>query len=135
MYLVVVIAILYVLGFIFRWNYSIWWYDWLLHLLGGMWVAFVAKKFFRGPMGRIGRAGPLFLVALVALVGVTWEIYEFTLDELFFKEAARWRAQAGNTDTMTDLIIDLTGGVVVAFWYAHSTFNVSNDNDQKLSHK
>lgn len=123
MYVVVGIAILYVLGFIFRWNYSIWWYDWLLHLLGGVWVAFMAGYFFKNPLRRSGRpAGILFLIAIAALVGVGWEIYEFTLDELFFKEAARWRAQAGNTDTMTDLIMDLVGGIAATGYITHRSY-------------
>ena len=124
MLLIVVIAILHVAGFVFRWNYSLLWYDLLLHFLGGMWVAFAAAKFFRKPISEIGWMGPVFLVALVALVGVTWEIYEFTIDELFFEERALWRAQDGNTDTMSDLMMDLAGGIAVALWYARSTFNV-----------
>ena len=119
MLLIVGITILYIIGFVFRWNYSLWWYDLLLHFLGGMWVAIAARKFLIDPLGRITSAKPFFLVtlmlvALVALVGVTWEIYEFTIDELFFEERARWRAQEGNTDTMTDLIMDLLGGSVVS---------------------
>lgn len=130
MLLVVGIAILYVAGFLFRWNYSLWWYDLLLHFLGGMWVAIAAKKFLIRPIGQIGRIGPIFLVAFVALVGVTWEIYEFTIDELFFEERALWRAQEGNTDTMTDLMMDLVGGAVVSFYLTYRSYRSDRSNQK-----
>lgn len=121
MFLIAIIAILYVVGFVFRWNYSVWWYDLLLHFLGGMWVAIAANKFLRISTSltftRSNLVRPLLIIALVALIGVTWEIYEFTIDEIFFEERALWRAQDGNTDTMTDLMIDLLGGVVVTGYY------------------
>lgn len=119
MLLIVGIAILYVAGFFFHWNYSLWWYDLFLHFLGGMWVAIAAKKFVVGPVGPMGRIGPILIIALVALVGVSWEIYEFTIDEIFFEERALWRAQDGNTDTMTDLMMDLLGGVAAAGYIAY----------------
>ena len=128
MLLVVGIAIFYILGFVFHWNYSVWWYDLFLHFLGGMWVAIAARKHVVGPMGSIGRMGLILIVALVALVGVTWEIYEFTIDELFFEERARWRAQEGNTDTMTDLMMDLLGGVATASFFAHRSYRTNKTN-------
>lgn len=134
MLLIVGIAALYIIGFIFRWNYSLWWYDLLLHFLGGMWVAIAAKNFFVRPIGQIRRIGPIFIIALVALVGVTWEIYEFAIDELFFEERALWRAQDGNTDTMTDLMMDLLGGVVVAgyYWSYRSYRSDRSDHENEI---
>lgn len=128
MFLVVGIAILYIIGFIFRWNYSLWWYDLLLHFLGGIWVAIAANKFLRGSTSltftRLNLARPLFILAFVALVGVSWEIYEFTIDELFFEERALWRAQNGNTDTMTDLMMDLLGGAVVVVYMTYRSYKL-----------
>mgnify|MGYP001598744367 CR=1 FL=1 len=128
MLLVVGIAIFYILGFVFHWNYSVWWYDLFLHFLGGVWVAIAAKKHIIGSIGHRGLMGPILLVALVALVGVTWEIYEFSIDELFFEERARWRAQEGNTDTMTDLMMDLLGGVATASFFAHRSYRTNKTN-------
>lgn len=128
MFLIVGIAILYVVGFIFRWNFSLWWYDLLLHFLGGIWVAIAASKFLRDflrdsiSLTRLNFIIPLFIVALVVLTGVIWEMYEFTIDELFFEERARWRAQDGNTDTMTDLMMDLLGGLVVSGYAAYKSY-------------
>lgn len=130
MYLVVGIALLYIAGFIFRWNYSLWWYDLFLHFLGGVWVATAAHKFIISRIKPSGLIGPVLLVALVALIGVSWEIYEFTIDELFFEERALWRAQEGNTDTMTDLIMDLVGGAVVAFYLTYRSHQSDLSNQQ-----
>lgn len=131
MHLVIGIAILYVVGFITRWNYSLWWYDWMLHFFGGIWVAIVTRKFFVRPISQIGRIGPMFIIAFVALVGVTWEIYEFAIDELFFEERALWRAQEGNTDTMTDLMMDLLGGVAAAGYMTYRSYK-SDRSDKNL---
>lgn len=131
MLLIVGIAILYIAGFVLRWNYSLWWYDLLLHFLGGMWVAIAAKKFLIKPINWIGWRGPIFIIALVALVGVTWEIYEFTIDELFFEERALWRAQDGNTDTMTDLMMDLLGSMVVVGYMTYRWYRTSAIDQKK----
>jgi hypothetical protein len=128
MLLVVGIAVLYIFGFVYEWNYSVWWYDILLHFLGGVWIAIVAHRFLIEPMGRIGRIGPILIIALVALVGVGWEFYEFTIDEIFFEDRALWRAQEGNTDTMTDLMMDILGGAVVAGYFSYRSYMSDRSN-------
>lgn len=128
MLLIIGIAVLYILGFVYEWNYFVWWYDLFLHFLGGAWIAIAANRFLIGPIGRIGPMGPILVVALVALVGVGWEIYEFSIDELFFEERARWRAQEGNTDTMTDLMMDLLGGAAVAGFLFYKSYRTNRPN-------
>ncbi|MEK7480545.1 MAG: hypothetical protein AAB604_00385 [Patescibacteria group bacterium] len=130
MFLIAGIAILYTLGFIYRWNFELWWFDVLLHFLGGMWVAIAANRFFVRPIGPIGLIGPILVVALVAFVGVGWEVYEFTIDELFFEDRALWRAQDGNTDTMTDLMMDVLGGIIVAGYTAYTSYRSSRSYER-----
>ncbi len=59
----------------------------------------------------------LCILGFVGLVGIAWEWFEFGLDE-FFTVRNNWGlAQAGLSDTMADLFLDLLGGLVVVLWY------------------
>ncbi len=51
----------------------------------------------------------LFIVIFTMALGALWEIYEFAFDQFFGTTL-----QHGNVDTMTDLILDLIGAVIIA---------------------
>ncbi len=51
----------------------------------------------------------LFTASFALALGGIWEIYEFTLDQVFGQ-----RMQMGASDTMHDLVADAAGGVAVA---------------------
>jgi uncharacterized membrane protein YjdF len=89
-------------------------YDKITHLVSSVTVAVVA--FFGAVLAdhyqdlRLTRPMIIFFVVIFTLaMGAAWEIYEFTLDQLF-----GLTLQNGNTDTMTDLIVDLCGATIVA---------------------
>jgi hypothetical protein len=93
-------------------------YDKLAHLVASVTVALLA--FFlallaerRGEIRLTGPAIAVFILASTLAAGAAWEIYEFTVDQVFGTNL-----QFGNTDTMSDLIVDLVGGVIVAVFAA-----------------
>jgi hypothetical protein len=100
-----------------------WWWDLILH--AGTGIAFgligltVLLIFFKKK--RVS-ADPLIL-ALFAFsfsvaIGALWEIFEFSLDQLFGLNTQR----SGLPDTMGDLIIDslaAAAAAVTAYWYVH----------------
>lgn len=102
-----------VLGF-----YRIHGWDKLVHGLSGVVLAFAAIALYRMFVGRRDagqRISPwflfLFILSFSALGGLFWEIYEFSIDQLFGTTM-----QIDNTDTMTDLIADVAGALVIALW-------------------
>ena len=95
---------------------KLWWYDMLLHFLGGMMVAMLllhyAEKwpsFIQLPGNRFVRF--VCIVSFVALIGVFWEFYEYAAGYVF-------RAfDLQLPDTLSDLFFDLAGASVVAAMY------------------
>jgi hypothetical protein len=115
-YLIFLVASQY-LGSIRGW-YGLGWWDTFLHGLSGIILGFTAVALYERLTHR--SAGPeisswfifLFIFSFAALCGVIWEIYEFSSDQLF----GTTLQGGGNTDTMTDLIADTIGGLLVAIW-------------------
>ena len=66
-----------------------------------------------GPYHAVTHAVLVF--GLVCAATVFWELGEFTSDQFFGTHA-----QLGNTDTMTDLLLGVSGGMFFVFAYALS---------------
>ncbi|MBP3038743.1 hypothetical protein J9303_04390 [Bacillaceae bacterium Marseille-Q3522] len=101
-------------GSILHW-YQISWWDIFLHFISGILLANVGISFYESLVHKNVRekVSPrfvfLFTLAFTVFCGVVWEIYEFSGD-LFIGTTM----QHGNTDTMTDLLADVSGGLVIA---------------------
>ncbi|PGS51970.1 hypothetical protein COC46_10720 [Bacillus sp. AFS041924] len=103
--------------------YNLGWWDTLLHFLSGTLVAFLAIDLMGKLTTRQSRsemsAGFIFLFVLSfgVFCGAIWEIWEFNMDQFFGT-----RTQGGgNFDTMTDLIADSIGALIIAFGFARRT--------------
>ncbi|MDM5337109.1 hypothetical protein QUF84_07760 [Fictibacillus enclensis] len=96
--------------------YGLGWWDTFLHLLSGALLAFVAIALYERLVHREGKTeiSPWllfwFVFSFAVLGGVVWEMYEFSMDQLFHMTLQG----GGNSDTMVDLIADTTGGLVIA---------------------
>jgi hypothetical protein len=101
--------------------YSLGWWDTpFLHLLSGSLISFLAidlmGKFSTEQSRSEMSAWFIFLYVLSFGVfgGVLWEIYEFSADQFI----GTTTQGGGNFDTMTDLVADTFGALVIAIWYA-----------------
>lgn len=89
------------------WYSSIWWFDVLMHFLGGFWLGLVFLWLIYKDLDKKNLAKDNFIkiVLGVLFVGFGWEIYEIVVNDLLAK----------NTfdlfDTSTDMIADLMGGI------------------------
>lgn len=114
-YLIFLFASQY-LGTIRNW-YGLGWWDTFVHLISGAILSFTGIALFeRLTHTKTNKEiSPwfifLFTLSVATLGGVIWEIYEFSVSNLF-----NTVLQANNTDTMTDLIADTLGGLIVAIW-------------------
>lgn len=114
--LLFLIASLNWLAFSFYWYWRIWWFDLLMHFLGGVVVAALSYFFYLLLINkRLSFFRLLTLtVASALIVGGLWEVFEFSID-------AYWSAhvnikslqilQAGWWDTLLDLLFDFLGGI------------------------
>jgi hypothetical protein len=102
----IVILGLNFLALFYGWYPEVPWLDLLLHFMGGVWVAAFSAWFFKE------EKRPVFILSFVALIGVLWELAEFSfLNDLvayLFKAA---QAAATLEDTLSDLLFDLLGGL------------------------
>lgn len=98
--------------------YKIWWADIALHFSGGIFVGLFAIWFIFNkanlPMQK--EKLPFYIifilvVSFAALIGVLWEFYEFTLDEITGYKSSKIVMQENLKDTMGDLFFDLLGAV------------------------
>jgi len=100
------------------WYFYFWWYDVMMHALGGLAIGFLAYAVWRmlevqsvdtwrALVIQLG-----FILGFVALVGIGWEWAEALVDAIVLPRLGMADAQLGLTDTMLDLYFDLFGGFV-----------------------
>ena len=84
--------------------WRIWWFDLIMHFLGGIILGGIAVFFFTyiAPLRRF--AFPVFLIVLIG-VGIGWEVLEFS--------TGMYTSQNYTLDTALDLLMDTLGAVLV----------------------
>lgn len=97
--------------------YMKYWFSPGFHTLGGFVTAWTLALGIHllGPWGFFHLHRYLIFISyisMVALVGVVWEFAEFTLDTVL-----GWNWQPSLADTMSDLALDLVGGLVFLILY------------------
>lgn len=105
--------------------YRLGWWDTFMHLVSGGILAFAGIALYERLIHR--NAGDeispwfvfLFTLSFAALGGVLWEVYEFSSDQFF----GMTLQGGGNKDTMTDLVADTAGGLIIAVWAGIRTRN------------
>ena len=111
--LLVVIAILDVVATIFYLHWTVWWFDTILHFLGGAWSGITViliwhhyhnKSSNQLKMVFIGVSGAL-------IIGLLWEIYELLLGATSFSDGIAYLA-----DTASDIIMDICGSFFGALY-------------------
>lgn len=106
-FLIALVALLHWTATKLQLYWTVWWYDLLMHFLGGFWVGLAAVGALRMPRVRaaLPRVRPLpFAVAAMAVVGTAWEIFEYAADLTFVD-----RGYA--LDTATDFMLGFAGAV------------------------
>ena len=116
-----VILALHLLGSFFYFYWQLWWFDNLVHFLGGAGVGFFILWIFYGS-GFIWQELPsqkkIFLTALILtiVVGVCWEIFEYI-------NGLTQSTEGYTLDTFHDLLSDTVGGAL-AGWLTARKKNV-----------
>jgi len=96
------------------WNFydKIEWWDILMHILSGIILGIIGDILLKNQMVDVRvhtKVQFLFIVGIACIGGVIWEIYEFTVDSLLNLDMQLANV-SGVTDTMWDLIADMSGG-------------------------
>jgi len=115
-FLIVLALFLHIGGNVFNFYYVIPRYDDIAHFVSSSLVAFIAftivyilDKYWEGLHMDMYAMAYLVIVTTMAF-GVVWEVFEWTAD-LITGGHEQWSLN----DTMSDLVIDSIGGIVMAF--------------------
>lgn len=96
------VAVLYTLGYQYSLLWHWWWYDSILHTLGGVAIGIFAVR-----LAQFFNTRDLMLVlGFGVFIGVGWELFEWTLGmprSIFLNYAV---------DTIKDLVFDMTGAIL-----------------------
>lgn len=132
------LTILFVFGALFLGEFRsyyerFWWWDIALHASSGLLLGILGflLVYVMNESKRIAlhmRAGfvALFAFVFAVAVGTFWEIFEFTVDQVFgtTMQKPMLGDPSGLTDTMWDLIVDALGALVIsAFGWWHMKRN------------
>ena len=116
--LLIFIAAMHITAIKFDIYYEVWWFDNIMHFLGGVWVALTSFWLYntsRFTRRFFGPSKPL-IVALfsIVVIGILWEVYEYLTDQTY--------SMIGYyLDTAKDLVVDLIGAVVATMYAAKYT--------------
>lgn len=111
--LVITLAGLHFLAEAFYLYWTYWWYDWVLHFIGGLSIGLVIYwvLFDSGLWGRRAETvlvPVLSVLTCLLLIGVAWEIMEYVYGITDSHEAKYF------DDVMHDLIADAAGAILAA---------------------
>ena len=122
------------LALAFHWYYSIWWFDMLMHFLGGLWEGLFFIWFFSSPdIGESLRLSPepknftrliTKTVLFVLLIGVLWEFFEFFTNNYIGSDPFNI------LDTVSDIFFDLAGGTFAVLYFFEKTIFSSENKVQ-----
>jgi len=118
LFIISVIAVLNFYAYRFHWYWEFWWFDIIMHTLGGIWVAssVLWLRYFRFSSAKLSvvpKKSSVFLIAIfsVYLVGGGWELFEFSMDKFItFALHDSW-------NTVSDLFFDGIGSFLAASFF------------------
>ncbi len=106
------ILVINTLAHVLYWYASIWWFDMLMHTIGGVFVAFVGATYlFRRTQALTWGEYFITLALLVFIIGLAWEYYEYVVQ--YYVKGVQLASVA---DSVSDLICDMIGGSVGALF-------------------
>ncbi len=114
--LVCVIAVLHIAATVFYLYWEFWWYDMLLHFLGGVFIGLLVLwlRFLSGyvsvPASFSARHAFLFTLCWLLVIGIGWEVFEQLI-------GITWSLEGYWVDTSIDVALDLVGGTAAFLFF------------------
>ena len=114
-----ILALNYI-GISLHWDYTTWWFDMVLHFLGGFWegvlfIWFFSIKDLPFLKPSLDPNDPKLIyktIFFVLLIGLLWELFEFYTQNYIAQ------MPFSLFDTLSDIFFDLVGGfVAISYFY------------------
>lgn len=96
----------------FYWYASMFWFDMLMHTLGGVFVALLGGALFTRTFRTLGwREIMITNLLFIFIIGLGWEFYEYIVQ--FWIKGINL---ASISDSISDVICDMTGGILGTYF-------------------
>lgn len=114
-----VVAALHAAAYEYYFYWSMWWYDIMMHGLGGLLIGLIAAWAITFPLREKLKVSRFFFIVGVTLfVGILWEVFEYTVGTY-----ANYNSFNSYVfDTMTDIGMDTAGAFVATLLYKHNVY-------------
>ncbi len=93
----------------FHWYSSLWWFDMIMHFLGGAWLGLFFLWLFR--IKNISTSLFFRVILSVFIVSLLWEVYEIVVNDQIAKNIFDYQ------DSVSDLFFDLSGSFTALFYF------------------
>lgn len=116
------LGVLEIVALRFYLYWTVWWFDIIMHFLGGLWVSLITLWFYKAfaDVRAHKEHGYLITLLIMILVGVAWEIFEVIAGLTMTSQAGYF------FDTVLDLIMDICG----ALYAVHLVFGHKKMRDE-----
>lgn len=95
----------------FYWYSSIWYFDMIMHFLGGFFLLLAVAYVFPPKENNSRTKSLVFLLSGVLIVGIAWEIFEYIFNNFLGRQVFNI------SDTLSDLFFDMLGGIIATFYF------------------
>ena len=117
----ILMAILHVLATSFYLYWDFWWFDMIVHFLGGFFVAGLLIWFFFPLNMNSKKFKATAVIVSILVIGVLWEVFEFRAG------ITMPRVRGYTLDTSKDIIMDVVGSLAVYFYALFLSNKMSRD--------
>lgn len=123
----IVLFVTNALAVTFYWYVSMPWFDMLMHNIGGVFVGLTAGAIFLKQIKNLKNKEILITILLfVFIVGLAWEYYEYIV-QIYIKSVHL----ADLPDSISDLMCDMTGGIIGTYFVILTKRRYNNKNVTK----
>lgn len=105
--LALIVAGLHLAAHQFFLYWTFWWYDIMMHGLGGLLIGLLAGWIIVFPWRGLPLSRPLFIIVLTLAIGVMWEIFEYVIGSPAYYSSFSSYA----LDTIFDILMDTAGAL------------------------
>jgi len=94
----------------FYWYYTIWYFDIVMHILGGFFVGLLIFGLLN--IKDISFNNIFKIIFGVLMVGIAWELFEFVFSNIIAQESFNF------LDTISDVFCDLAGSILAVIYFS-----------------
>lgn len=116
-----VIAVLHFIANKFYFYWTIWWYDMMMHTISGFAVGMASIMLWQYFFDKDISIKKTIVISLLftLTVGISWELFELVSGAMMLSDGFAYY-----TDTISDILLDISGGILGSL-YAHKVITNS----------